>query len=65
MPTDDKLPYEVAGKTVFVTPGMLERLSSPDGWASLTVEELAEVGILPGMSPVEEEPPRGEFRPAK
>lgn len=65
MPTDDKLPYEVAGKTVFVSPEMLERLSSPDGWGSLTVEELAEVGILPGMSPLEDEPPRGEFRPAK
>jgi len=65
VPTPDKVPYEVAGKTVFVSPEMLERLSSPGGWGSLTVEELAEVGILPGMSPFEDEPPRGEFRLAK
>lgn len=57
------MPFEFAGKTLYVSPEMHERLMSPDGWGGLTVDELAEVGILPGVAVSGAGPITGFFRP--
>ncbi len=62
MPT---VPFRIAGKTVMVTKEQFERLTSPRGWGDLSVEELAELGIQPGMSGPGKSPPTGGFTPNK
>ncbi len=46
----DLVPLEVAGTTVMVPGPLAEKILSPDGWGSLTMEELELAGIHPGMS---------------
>lgn len=60
----DRVPFECAGRTVYVPAEMLERLLSPDGWGALTAEELAAVGIMPRVGEAGTTLPTGSFRPA-
>ena len=60
MPEVDRVPFEFAGKTLYVVPEMYEGLTAPDGWGDLTVDELADIGIVPGTSG--EGPPTAFFR---
>jgi hypothetical protein len=60
---DEKVPIEVAGTIIYVTPELRDRLLLPEGWANLSIDELAEVGIVPGMSEPGVDPPRASFRP--
>ena len=54
---------DVAGRTLTLPRALADRVMSPEGWGSLTAEELAAVGIVPGMTQTETPPPHATFRP--
>jgi len=53
----------VAGGTITVSEEDYARLTSPDGWASLTLDELAVLGIHPAMADPGLPPIHTEWRP--
>lgn len=49
--TAEPVTVKVAGQNLTMSPEMAAKVTSPAGWSSLTVKQLASVGITPGMGP--------------